>query len=136
PVSRSADNVIQARLGAASQPTSRFAMVPRNHTITVLMLVPKEQFEVRCYGGPPAVRTVVRSMRRDAVSGELMPFDRNALYLAMHRALLDARIDEGKASWLTRTKDGNHILDQLVSYVQQQRRDAFDAELRRLALAP
>ena len=111
-------------------------MVPRNHTVTVLMLVPKEQFEIRCYGGPPAIRTVMRSVLRDAGSGELLPFDRKMLYATMHRALIDARIDEDRASWLTTTKDGNHVLNLLVSYVQQQRRTAFDSELRKWGLAP
>jgi hypothetical protein len=124
-VSRTADNVIQARLGAASQPTSRFAIVPRNHTITVLMLVPNEQFTVVCKDQPPAVRMVMRSVLRDALNGEALPFDRSGLLAELKPDLLNAGVDETTVQgWFTTQKV--HEFDRLISYVQQGDRKDFD----------
>ena len=126
-VSRTADNVIQARLGAASQPTSRFAIVPRNHTITVLMLVPSEQFNVLCKDQPPAVRMVMRSTLRDALNGEPLPFDRSGLLTELKPDLIAAGVDESTLhGWFTTNL---HDFDMLIAYVQQGNRHAFDEYL-------
>jgi hypothetical protein len=131
-VSRTADNAIQVRLGAASQPTARFAMIPRNHTITVLMLVPNRQFETRCPGRPPVVRTVIRSTLRDAVNGELLLTGRDALFAKMRANLEEAGFSRQLAQALTSNPAGQHELVRLAAVVQQQQRDVFEARLMML----
>jgi hypothetical protein len=124
-VARSADNVVQVRLGAASQPTSRFAMVPSNHTITILLLVPSEQFVV-CAQDPysPYVRVVMKSRLRDALKGDQLPFDQPALLQAIKPGLLDAGMDKEVVERLVTIRTDE--LHELLNKVQEQDRINFE----------
>ncbi|MGH0029623.1 MAG: hypothetical protein ACQGVC_07525 [Myxococcota bacterium] len=47
-VSRLSDNTVRVRLGANQQVATNYAVVPRNHTLTLLVLLPAEQAEPGC----------------------------------------------------------------------------------------
>lgn len=66
-VGRVADNSLRVRLGAMQQANSRYAMVPRTHNITVLVLVPKKQTVLSCE--PSALHLVSRTEVIDSVRG-------------------------------------------------------------------
>jgi hypothetical protein len=124
-VGRSSDNVIAVRLGAASQPTTRYAMVPRNHTVTALMLVPNEQF-VLCpeLEHAPLVRTTMKTGLRDAETGQLVPFDRVGLRTSLLPTLLRTGVPEITAKdWIERFPSE---LDELLYLVRVQNREKFD----------
>lgn len=127
-VGRSADNVVQVRLGAASQPTSRYAMVPSNHTVTVLMLVPSEQF-YPCGRDPypPYVRVVMKSRLRDALTGSQLPYLETPVLQAIKPGLIDAGMNPTLAQTLTTTRA--NVLHDLMIDIQQQNRKKFGEDL-------
>ncbi len=64
-VSRVSDNTLRVRLGAMQQATAKYAMVPRNHNITLLLMVPEDSGEL--------VRVVAKSTMVDAETGRELP---------------------------------------------------------------
>ncbi|MCP4373185.1 MAG: DUF1573 domain-containing protein, partial [Deltaproteobacteria bacterium] len=60
-VARVSDNTLRVRLGAMHQGGIQYSMVPRNHNITLLVLVPK---------GVRNVRVATKSTMVDAISGK------------------------------------------------------------------
>jgi hypothetical protein len=61
-VARLSENSLRVRLGALQQATARYAMVPRNHYVTLLLMVPEE--------APPVVDLVAQTTLVDAETGE------------------------------------------------------------------
>ncbi len=67
-VARLSENTLRIRLGAAQEATSTYAMVPRNHNVTLLLMVPE--------GAPPLMEVVSKTVLVDADNGEeLAPAD-------------------------------------------------------------
>jgi hypothetical protein len=64
-ISRTADNAVSVRLGAPRQPTAGYAMINRNHAVSVVLQVPKEN----C----PFVNVAFAGSLRDANTGVLVP---------------------------------------------------------------
>jgi hypothetical protein len=64
-VARVSDNTLRVRLGAMQQGTTRFAMVPRTHSITVLVMLPPS--------APKSLQLLVRTVMVDAESGVELP---------------------------------------------------------------
>jgi len=67
-VGRVTDNTVQIRLGAARQATAGYAMLPRNHSITLLVMVPEKVAN----DDRPSVRVVTNTVMRDAETGKLL----------------------------------------------------------------
>ncbi|MEM7164746.1 MAG: hypothetical protein AAF581_04740 [Planctomycetota bacterium] len=61
-VARVSDNSVRVRLGASQSATSNYAMVPRNHSITVLLMLPE--------GVGQTVQVVAKTVMVDAETGE------------------------------------------------------------------
>lgn len=74
-VGRVSDNTLQVRLGAVQDVTSgsRYAMIPRTHNITVLLLVPAEFAENTDDAVVPRVNAVAKTQLRDAETGMDLP---------------------------------------------------------------
>lgn len=66
-VSRVTDSAIQVRLGAYNQPTAGNAMIPRNHFVTFVLMVPKTLVEGTC--GVPQVQVAAKSVMRHSEKG-------------------------------------------------------------------
>ena len=77
-VGRMTDNTIVARLGANLQATGHFAMVPRNHFITLVVLADKEQTKLHI---------VARTQLRHVKEGEVLSRSRVPMYEAMRKAV-------------------------------------------------
>lgn len=71
-VGRVTDNTIFVRLGAARQPTAKYAMVPRSHNVTVLLLVDEAAVKETAEQ-PLAVRVVGHMTLRHAETGKTVP---------------------------------------------------------------
>jgi len=71
-VGRVTDNTLRVRLGAMQQTGTSYAMVPRTHSISVLVMVPR--------GSPPSLDVVARTVMVDSESGVALP-DRSPLEL-------------------------------------------------------
>ena len=69
-VSRQSDNSIQVRLGAPVHPTAGYAMVPRTHYITTVVMVPKNMFNPEKKN--PQMKLVSKSVFRDCFTGEAL----------------------------------------------------------------
>lgn len=64
-VGRLAENSLRVRLGAMQEATSDYAMVPRNHNVTLLVMVPEES--------PATLEILGRVTFVDVESGEALP---------------------------------------------------------------
>ncbi|NOT29182.1 MAG: hypothetical protein HOP15_01900 [Planctomycetes bacterium] len=60
-VARLSENTLRIRLGAMQEATANYAMVPRNHNITLLLMVPE--------GAPPLMEVVAKTMLVDTEDG-------------------------------------------------------------------
>jgi len=60
-MARLSENTLRIRLGAMQEGTSDYAMVPRNHNITLLLMVPED--------APPLVEVVARTLLVDTEDG-------------------------------------------------------------------
>ncbi len=114
-VGRVSDNTIRVRLGAMQQASSNFSMVPRTHTISVLLMVPSQLI------GTP-LQIVTRTTMVDVDTGEALP-DRTALEIAE-----DVRSVIEKYS-LTRLSD--NALWELIGHVQSNDQRRFFASLQK-----
>ncbi len=115
-VARLSDNSIRVRLGALGQAEARYAMVPRTHNVT-LLLVAKEHADPAMEPPPPTYRPTIQLYSKtsmvDAERGKPLaartPEEQRAL---LYRALMDRvtiRNDSGKGptrdDWITRSGD-------------------------------
>jgi len=64
-VSRLSENTLRIRMGAMQQATSDYAMIPRNHHVTLLLMVPD--------GSPPLMEVASRTELVDTETGEALP---------------------------------------------------------------
>jgi hypothetical protein len=64
-VARLSENTLRIRLGAQQETTANYAMVPRNHNITLLLMVPE--------GAPALVEVVAKTMLVDTETGVALP---------------------------------------------------------------
>jgi len=64
-VARVSENSLRVRIGAMQQATANFAMVPRNHNVTMLVMVPEEE--------PPIIQMVTKTTLVDTGTGEELP---------------------------------------------------------------
>ncbi len=63
-IARVSENTLRIRLGAMQEATANYAMVPRNHNITLLLMVPE--------GAPSLVEVVAKVALVDAESGKAL----------------------------------------------------------------
>jgi hypothetical protein len=61
-VARVSENTLRIRLGASQEATANYAMVPRNHNVTLLLMVPE--------GSAPLMEVVSKTVLVDAETGE------------------------------------------------------------------
>lgn len=64
-VARVSDNTLMVRLGAMQQGSTRFAMVPRTHNVSMVVLIPD--------GGKAGLQLLARTVFKDAITGEALP---------------------------------------------------------------
>lgn len=91
-ISRNADNAVSVRLGAPRQPTAGYAMVNRNHAVSVVLQAPKKD----C----PFINVTFAGSLRDANTGEAVPDPlqpvTDATKAALHRFLESYATDKNK----------------------------------------
>jgi len=63
-VARLSENTLRIRLGAMQEATANYAMVPRNHNITLLLMLPE--------GAPSLVEVVAKTVLVDTENGETL----------------------------------------------------------------
>lgn len=64
-VSRLSENTLRIRMGAMQQATADYAMIPRNHHVTLLLMVPE--------GSPPLMEVVSKTELVDTDTGRVLP---------------------------------------------------------------
>jgi hypothetical protein len=64
-VARLSENTLRIRLGAQQEATANYAMVPRNHNVTLLLMVPE--------GAPSLMEVVAKTVLVDAENGRALP---------------------------------------------------------------
>jgi hypothetical protein len=64
-VARVSENTLMVRLGAMQQGSTRFAMVPRTHNVTVVVMIPQ--------GSKSGLQVLARTVFKDAATGEPLP---------------------------------------------------------------
>jgi hypothetical protein len=111
-VGRVTDNTIRVRLGAQQQASSDFAMVPRSHNVTLLLLVPE--------GSGPSIDVIMRSTMVDTITGEALP-PRSELEI---QGLL---AEVARAHGLGGEEPA--LLEELLADAQRNDRVGFEAEL-------
>ncbi len=110
-VSRATDNVIKVRLGAPQQPSAGFTMVPRNHTISVLVLAQRTE---------SALKVQAVNALRDVETGGLVPYSRPDVYDPA-RAAIRRILQKDSPTAL----ESDQAIKLLVSYIQLRDQKAF-----------
>lgn len=64
-VARVSENTLMVRLGAMQQGSVRFAMVPRTHNVTVVVMIPQ--------GAKSGLQVLARTVFKDAATGDPLP---------------------------------------------------------------
>ena len=74
-VARASDNSLHVRIGAVNDPRSRLAMIPRNHYVTFLLLVPKKYTEPQNQTPRknPTIRVTSVTSMVHGLNGEVLP---------------------------------------------------------------
>jgi hypothetical protein len=129
-VARVSDNSIRVRLGALNQAEARYAMVPRTHNVTLLLLVAKDHADPAQHPPPatyrPTVQLFAKTSMVDAERGEALPSrtvdeQQTLLYEALIKRV-DIRQDQGggpsRQDWIDRSAS-------LLVLAQQNRYDDF-----------
>jgi len=111
-VSRAVDNVVKIRLGAPQQPSAGFAMIPRNHTVSVLVLAPRDQ---------AALKVQAVHALRDVETGQLVPYNRPDVYEPARKAIRRVIQDDKKAALL----EADQTIKELINQIQQRNQQAF-----------
>ena len=86
-ISRTSDNTVTARLGAPRQPTAGYAMINRNHSVSLVLQVPK---------GCDVVNISAAASLRNALTGVLVPDPPQPVFDALKsafRRFLESYID-------------------------------------------
>ncbi|MCJ7547722.1 MAG: hypothetical protein MUP30_13045 [Deltaproteobacteria bacterium] len=121
-VSRVTDSAIQVRLGAQRQPTAGYAMIPRTHYITCLLMVPKEFAETK--DGIPQVKVVAKSVFRDVENGKALPTRKKEAEKAEIREIL-RQYDK---NW----KPSDEEISELFKYLLSNDYPAFFKKLKKI----
>lgn len=90
-ISRTSDNTVAVRLGAPRQPTAGYAMINRNHTVSVILQVPKN-----CRN----VNVSAAASLRNAATGVLVPDPIGPVFESMKSAFrryLESYVDSTQA---------------------------------------
>ncbi|MEQ1895690.1 MAG: hypothetical protein ABL998_24385, partial [Planctomycetota bacterium] len=114
-VARLSENSLRVRLGAQQQATTKYAMVPRNHYVTLLLMVPE--------GAPPVVDLVARTVLVDTETGVEL------------EGTSEARIDALFAGVRARVGHAgleDALLRELLEHVQKNDQTAYHERLARL----
>lgn len=122
-VGRVSDNTVRVRLGAMQQAESEYAMIPRSHDVTLLLLVPA--------GAPKTIDVAMRSTFVDAETGAELP-QRSDEEVRARLLSIAAKHGLGQATpeglfGLTgaiQRNDQNSYQDQLVHLVGRSRADS------------
>lgn len=112
-LARLSENTLRIRLGAMQETTANYAMVPRNHNITLLLMVPE--------GAPPLMEVVSKTVLVDATTGESLSGSIGTDAAALARQL--------KREWRARDL-GTDTLERLVAMAQGNDQRGFTALLR------
>lgn len=129
-VTQRTDSTIHVRLGAARQPTAGYAMIPRTHAITFLLMVRKEFFD-EPQKNFPVVRVTAKTILRDAVSGKELPNRGRAIEYAEIREVLRAYDPTWRADVINcklgdkEVKSERDFHDELVRAVFSNDQDRF-----------
>lgn len=83
-VARVSDNTLRVRIGAMREPSAGYAMVPRNHHVTLVLTVPD--------GAPSAVQLLARTELVDVESGKRLAGTEEDAILGAYEAL---RLEHG-----------------------------------------
>jgi hypothetical protein len=126
-ISRTADNAVSVRLGAPRQPTAGYAMISRNHAVSVVLQVPKT--------GCPIVNVTFAGSLRNANTGELVPDPEqpiiDAARAALHRLLESYADDKAKLTAAIKALPSAD-LKALTDTIQKSEYDLFYDRLERL----
>jgi len=115
-VARVSPNTLRVRIGAMAESTADYAMVPRNHNVTLLVMVPEKS--------PAEVELVARTAFVDTQTGiELADSSPDRVA---------ALLDSVGARWGL-TGAGAPALEQLYRYAQANDQSAFQAHLATIA---
>jgi hypothetical protein len=114
-VARLSENSLRVRLGAQQQATTKYAMVPRNHYVTVLLMVPE--------GAPPVVDLVARTVLVDTETGIELE--------GTSEARIDALFD-GVRARIEHAGLEDALLRELFERVQKNDQAGYHARLARL----
>jgi hypothetical protein len=114
-VVRVSDNTLRVRLGAMQQGSSNFAMVPRNHNVTVILMLPK--------GSASTVQVVAKTTMVDAETGAELPERQEEDFQRRLRAILDFH----ELTELT-----PQDLEEPLRYAQMNDQQAFDRVFEKL----
>jgi len=120
-VARVSENTLRVRLGAMQQATADFAMVPRSHNITLIVMVPK--------GGPPVVQVAAKTSLVDTESGEEL--------IATTDEVVAALFDEIRGLH-SLPRVGDEVLEELLALARDNDQEGFFDRAARLeeAMAP
>lgn len=114
-VARLSENSLRVRLGAQQQATAKYAMVPRNHFVTLLLMVPED--------APPVVDLVARTVLVDTETGvelEASSEERVARIFGEVRQRLGRKaLDDG-------------VLRELFQCVQKNDQESYNARLAKV----
>lgn len=112
-VSRVSENTLRVRIGAMREPSAGYAMVPRNHYVTLLVMVPDK--------APPIVQILARTSLIDTDTGqelaESSDEELEALFEAVRRGNSFPGLDRA-------------LLEKLLEHAQRNDQRGFHALLR------
>lgn len=111
-VARASENTLRVRMGAMQQGSAQHAVVPRTHTVSVLVAVPED--------APGELDVVARSTWVSTKTGEPLPLEDERDLLARIEAIT------AESAWATLDRK---TLARLVGLVQENRPVAFEDEL-------
>lgn len=112
-VSRVSDNTLRVRIGAMREPSAGYAMVPRNHYVTLLVMVPEQ--------APAAVQVLARTSLVDTETGAELSETSDADLAALFVAVQNGDAFGGL---------GTDVLEVLLEHAQRNDQRGFHGLLR------
>jgi hypothetical protein len=112
-VARLSENSLRVRLGAMQQASAKYAMVPRNHYVTVLVMVPED--------APAAVDLITQTVLVDTETGQ---------ELAGSSEERIAELLAGLRARMARPELDDATLRELLACVQKNDQESYDRLLR------
>ena len=102
-VARANDNTLRVRFGAMQQPGAFLSMVPRNQTVTVLLVLDdytSKPSDAAAKEAIESIRALAKTEFMDATTGRVLPIDQQAFHQDLDSALkrYNIDIDESKPS--------------------------------------